>query len=230
MASSRSESASSAPVGSTWWIQLKIPLKITAKCHGQYRYFIVFSLNRVSRVRDGFCLDDRGSGEEDNTHPMMHLSLNGAYLLSFHSFFFSTAGDELPGEWIRMRRSLIPSLFLLPRGDLTDDTRADRDPQRGEGRLKDFLQRLWSAEWDCVLQKTTCLFVVCSCFLTPATGARLQRLHTWKESKGHHGKHLKSNIKQQNWMSSVYFNTHLQWATAGLFCVQTDDHNSILLS
>ncbi|KAK2870758.1 hypothetical protein Q8A67_023285 [Cirrhinus molitorella] len=52
------------------------------------------------------------------------------------------AGDELPGEWIRMRRSLIPSLFLLPRGDLTDDTRADQDPQRGEGRLKDFLRRL----------------------------------------------------------------------------------------
>lgn len=54
MASSRSESASSAPVGSVWWIQLNIPLKITAKCHGQYRYFIVFPLIRVSRARDGF--------------------------------------------------------------------------------------------------------------------------------------------------------------------------------
>lgn len=224
MASSRSESASSAPVGSTWWIQLNIPLKITAKCHGQYRYFIVFPLIRVSRVRDGFCLDDWGSGEEDNTHPMMHLSLNGAYLLSFYSFFFSTAGDELPGEWIRMRRPLIQSLFLL-----WQTTRGLIGTQRGEGRLKDFLQRLWSAEWDCVLQRNNgfvCCVFVC---VTPSTGARLQRPHTRKESKGHHGKHLKSNIKQQNWMSSVYFNTHLQWASAGLFCVQTD-HNSILLS
>ncbi len=165
MASSRSESASSAPVGSMWWIQLNIPLKITAKCHGQYRYFIVFPLIRVSRARHGFCLDDWGSGEEDNTHPMMHLSLNGAYLLSFsfHSFFFYTAGDELPGEWIGMRRSFIQSRFLLPRGDLTDDTRADQDPQRGEGRLKDFLQRLWSAELDCVLQKNNAF--VCSVFV-----------------------------------------------------------------
>lgn len=167
MASSRSESASFAPVGSTWWTQLNIPLKITAKCHGQCRYFIVFPLIGASRVRDGFCSDDWGSGEEDNTHPMMHLSLNGAYLLSFHSFFFYAAGDELPGEWIRMRRSLIPSLFLLPRGDLTDDTRADRDPQRGEGRLKDFLRRLWSKEWDCVLWKKQRICLLCVRVFSP---------------------------------------------------------------
>ncbi len=225
MASSRSESASSAPVGSTWWIQLNIPLKITAKCHGQYRYFIVFPLIRVSRVQDGFCLDDWGSGEEDNTHPMMHLSLNGAYLLSFYSFFFSTAGDELLGEWIRMRRSLIPSLFLL--WQTTHGLIGTHSEVKGDWKTS---SRDSEAQNEIVCcRKTTCLFVVCSCFLTPSTSARLQRPHARKESKGHHGKHLKSNIKQQNWMSSVYFNTHLQWASAGLFCVQTD-HNSILLS
>lgn len=170
MASSRSESASSAPVGSVWWIQLNIPLKITAKCHGQYRYFIVFPLIRVSRARDGFCLDDWGSGEEDNTHPMMHLPLNGVYLLSFsfHSFVFYTAGDELPGEWIRMQSFFFSSMEIWQKTRRLIGTHSE---VKGDWKTSSRDSEVQNQIVCC--RKTMCLFVVCSCFLTPATGARL---------------------------------------------------------
>jgi len=99
---------------------------------------------------------DWGSGEEDNTHPMMHLSLNGAYLLSLHSFFLCAAGDELPGEW---------SVFLLPRGvwQTTHTHTRWRAPERLPPENLKRRTSVCAPGKQCV-----CLFAVCLCFLTPA--------------------------------------------------------------
>lgn len=104
------------------------------------------------------------------------------------SFFFCAAGDELPGEWIRKRRSLIPSLFLLPRGVWQTTHRLIGTHSEVKGDWKTSSRESEAQNEIVCCGKTVHL---CGVFVfSAANGVRLQRPHAWKESRGHHCKHL----------------------------------------
>lgn len=162
MASSRSESASFAPAR---WTQLNIPLKIRAKCHSQYRYFIVFPLIRVSGVAGsllfGWLRQWRG-----RQHASHDASVSEWSVFTFFCTHFSSTQQEMnyPGNGFG---SGAPSfrVFFFSRVEFdrrhigwSGPTARWRATERLPLENLKRRMRLWATEKQCICVLCVCVF------------------------------------------------------------------------